>query len=76
MHMRDWVLKLDDFLKLTGREVLTDAGKISHEEALEKAHAEYEQYRKKLANAPSLVEQHFLRVEKELGQAISKSAEK
>jgi hypothetical protein len=37
MYMRDWVTKLDDFLRLTGRELLTHAGSASHEEALRKA---------------------------------------
>lgn len=68
MYMRDWIAKLDDFLKLTGRDVLTDAGKISHDKALEKAHGEYEKYHKELLNAPSLIEQHFLEAEKKLRQ--------
>ncbi len=33
MHMRDWITKLDDFLKLSERDILTHAGKISHETA-------------------------------------------
>ncbi len=60
MHMREWIAKLDDFLKLTGRNILTHAGKISHDKALEKAHAEYEQYRQKRLNEPSHVEKQFL----------------
>ena len=39
MHMRDWLAKLGDFLKLSGLDILTDAGKISHDMALGKAHA-------------------------------------
>ena len=42
MHMRDWVVKLDAFISLNGRNILTDAGKISHELALQKAEAEYD----------------------------------
>ncbi len=60
MHMRDWLEKLDDFLKLSGRDILTDAGKISHDEALAKAHAEYERYHRERINAPSTVESHCL----------------
>jgi hypothetical protein len=60
MHMRDWLEKLDDFLKLSGWDILTDAGKISHDEALEKAHAEYEQYYKERINEPSPVERKCL----------------
>ena len=60
MHMRDWLTKLDDFLKLSGRDILTDAGKIGHDEALEKAHAEYERYHQERINEPSPVERHCL----------------
>jgi len=42
MHMRDWVAKLDAFISLNGRNILTDAGKISHDLALQKAEAEYD----------------------------------
>lgn len=65
MHMHDWIVKLDDFLKLSGREVLANAGKIDHESALAKAHIEYERYRKELMNTPSLVEKHFLEAERD-----------
>lgn len=60
MNMKDWIAKLDDFLKLTGRDILTHAGKISHDKALEKAHAEYEQYHTERMNEPSAVEKQFL----------------
>jgi hypothetical protein len=66
MHMRDWITKLDDFLKLSGREILTHAGRISHDEALKKAHAEYERYRQERINEPSRVEQDFLEAAKAL----------
>lgn len=72
MHMRDWIGKLDDFLKLTGRDILTHAGEIGHEEALEKAHVEYEQYRKERLNEPSAVERQFLEAMKKIKQ-IEKS---
>lgn len=61
MTMQDWINKLDDFLKMSGREVLTHAGSISHEEALHKAHAAYEQFSKnRLSNELSRVEVDFL----------------
>lgn len=66
MYMRDWITKLDEFLKVSDRDVLTHAGRISHDEAIEKAHAEYAAYRKKLLEAPSLVERHFLEAMKEV----------
>lgn len=46
MKMDDWIKKLDDFLKISDKELLTNAGKISHQEAIEKAKIEYEKYRK------------------------------
>lgn len=46
MKMNDWIQKLDDFLRISEKELLTDAGKISHKKAVEKAKIEYEKYRK------------------------------
>lgn len=66
MYMNDWSVKLDDFLKLSGRDVLVDAGKIGHTEALEKTYVEYEKYRKELENKPSPVEEHFLKIIQEI----------
>ncbi|MFC1532262.1 virulence RhuM family protein [Thermodesulfobacteriota bacterium] len=62
MYMRDWINKLDEFIRISERDILTHAGKISHEEAMEKAHMEYEKYRKQLLNEPSPVERHFMEV--------------
>ena len=45
MYMTDWIQRLDMILQLNGRELLTHAGKISHELALEKSGAEFEKYR-------------------------------
>lgn len=44
MHMADWIAKLDDFLKLSDREILAHAGKVSHELAEEHAHRHYALY--------------------------------
>ena len=60
MHMRDWVVKLDDFLRLSEREILTHAGKISHEVAIEMAEAQYEKFSIRQLTQPSEVEKHFL----------------
>ena len=46
MKMQDWIQKLDDFLRISEKELLTNAGKISHKKAVEKAKIEYEKYRK------------------------------
>ena len=44
MKMKDWVEELDSFLKMTRKDILKDNGKISHNQALEKAHKEYDKY--------------------------------
>lgn len=45
MYMTDWIQKLDTILQLNGRELLTHAGKISHEKALEKSKVEFGKYK-------------------------------
>lgn len=47
MTMQDWINELDTFLKMTRKDILKNNGKVSHEEALKKAHQEYEKYIKK-----------------------------
>jgi len=59
MYMKDWIAKLDDFLRISDREILTHAGQISHDEAMEKALVEYEKYRSLHLNDPAPVERHF-----------------
>ena len=59
MYMRDWIAKLDDFLRISEREILTHAGRVSHELASAKAEAEYDKYHKVLDEQPSPVEGHF-----------------
>ncbi len=68
MTMQDWIERLHQFLSMTDRELLTHAGTMSHEAALEKAHDEYEKYRLKQMEEPSDVEKHFIEVERELKQ--------
>ncbi len=54
MHMRDWITKLDDFIRLSDREILTHAGRISHALAEERAHiqfAAYEEQRRQLVES-------------------------
>jgi hypothetical protein len=59
MHMKDWIVKLDDFLRLSERQVLMHAGTISHEIAAGKAEEEYEKFHIEQLNEPSEVEKHF-----------------
>jgi hypothetical protein len=68
MTMTDWIAKLDDFIRLTDRDILTHAGKISHEAARLKAEAEYEAYRAARASLPQPVDEHFAIAVDELGQ--------
>ena len=59
MAMSNWISKLDDFLKLSDREVLSHAGKISHHDAKEKAETQLEAYRQKLSALPQPVDDDF-----------------
>lgn len=59
MKMLDWATKLDDFLQISERDILTHAGIVSHEKALKKAHSEYKKFHTKEMNKPSAVEKHF-----------------
>ena len=45
MKMNDWIQKLDDFLKISEKELLKNAGTVSHKQAIEKANEEYQKYR-------------------------------
>lgn len=60
MYMKDWIQKLDDFLKLSGKELLSHAGKISAELAKQKADTEYDKFKERTAYSLSPVEIHFL----------------
>ncbi|MBL4885905.1 MAG: virulence RhuM family protein [Planctomycetaceae bacterium] len=59
MYMADWIKKLDDFLRLSDREVLTHAGNISHDSAKEKAESEYNLYKQQQAKLPQQVDNDF-----------------
>lgn len=59
MHMKDWIAKLDDFLKLSDRELLQHAGQMSADAAKLKAEAEYEKYRLVQDALPKQVDQDF-----------------
>lgn len=60
MYMKDWIQKLDDFLKLSGKELLSHAGKISAELARQKADTEYDKFKERTVYSLSPVEIHFL----------------
>ncbi|NGX53088.1 MAG: hypothetical protein KR126chlam5_01396 [Candidatus Anoxychlamydiales bacterium] len=72
MHMKDWLLKLDDFLRMTEKDILSHSGKISHDKAIEKAMNEYKKHRDQLTiNTLTPVEHHFLKAVKEIEQIDS-----
>lgn len=59
MYMKDWMGRLDNILQMNGRELLTHAGKISHQMAIEKSNQELEKYneeQKKITHEQSLKE--------------------
>lgn len=60
MYMKDWIQKLDDFLKLSGKELLTHAGTISAEVAKIKANTEYDKFKERTLESLSPVELHFI----------------
>ena len=60
MYMKDWVQKLDDFLKLSGKELLNHAGTISAEVAKLKANVEYDKFKARSLERLSPVEIHFI----------------
>ncbi len=60
MYMKDWIQKLDDFLKLSGKELLNHAGSVSAEVARLKANEEYDKFRERTQYQLSSVEIHFL----------------
>ena len=66
MTMQGWIAKLDEYLRLSEREILQHAGKISHEEALQKAELEFEKYRASRPAQTSRVERDFEEAVKKL----------
>lgn len=69
MKMVDWAAKLNDFLKLSDFEILTHAGKISAEQAKQKAKQEYDKYRRVIDVQPT-------QVDKDLEDAIKRLEKK
>jgi len=73
MRMQDWIIKLDEFLKLNGRDILKHSGQVSHEEALQKARLEYDKWQQEQLTHPTEVEKHFVEVVEEVKQLEKKS---
>lgn len=62
MTMKEWVKELDGFLTMTHKEILEGTGTISHEEALKKAHKEYDKY---MQNHLTQAEKDYLEIMEE-----------
>ncbi len=67
MYMSDYVEHLDNILKTTGENLLVDAGKVSHVQAMEKANREYKKY---TVQNFSPVEEAYLQTIKEIGKKV------
>lgn len=72
MYMKDWVARLDDFLKMTGKEILNHSGSISHNQAIEKAKIEYDKCKETIKNELSNVEKDFINQLENTEKKISK----
>ncbi|MBO5610536.1 MAG: virulence RhuM family protein [Eubacterium sp.] len=60
MYMKDWLETIDDYLRMTRRDILETKGRVTHKQAIEKAHLEYDKYQAKQADILSPVEKHFI----------------
>ncbi|MFH1004027.1 MAG: RhuM family protein [Bacteroidota bacterium] len=59
MYMNDWIERLDEFLQINRKDILKNAGKVSHELAKELAEKEYDKYYIKKLNEPSRADKDF-----------------
>ena len=74
MYMKDWISRLDSILQLNGRELLTHAGKISHEKALQKSTDEFKKY--KLTQSKLEKEQSLKEIEEDIKKLDNKMKDK
>ncbi|MEX2379419.1 MAG: virulence RhuM family protein, partial [Vicingaceae bacterium] len=61
MYMKDWIQRLDDFLNMTGNNILEHAGSVSHQQALQKAEDEYQSYMQKQNQQLSKAEKDLIK---------------
>ncbi len=71
MHMRDYIERLDSILSATGENLLLDAGKVSHQKAMDKATAEYRKFQ---VQTLSPVEEAYLKTIKDTEKAVKRLA--
>ena len=70
MTMTQWIAKLDDFLKLSVRELFKHAGTISADDAQAKAEREYTRYRKQLDTQPQRIDDDFDNAAKQIKSSL------
>ena len=73
MYMNDWVAELDDFATRYGKGVLPGAGSVCHDDAVEHATTEYDEYLRRLAEQPSPGEWDYLQAIKATQRQIEKT---
>ena len=76
MTMGDWITKLDEFLKTSGRQLLDHAGKVSAETAKAKAEQEYARYHALQDSQPHAIDAEFEKVAKQLQKPTPKRGKK
>jgi hypothetical protein len=69
-HMKDWLVHLTQLITAMGGKTLQGAGKVSHQDALAHAEAEYAKFRSQQAAEPSEVEAVFLETVKKAQKKI------
>ncbi|MEQ1607128.1 MAG: virulence RhuM family protein [Pyrinomonadaceae bacterium] len=72
MYMRDWVERLDDFLRMTGSEILEHAGSVSHEQAVKKAALEYSKFKELHKDDLTIGEADFIRQLEQTAKTLEK----
>ena len=72
MTMKDWIKKLDEFLKISGRKLLEHSGKISAEVAKAKAELEYKDYQKLIDSQPRKIDKDFEEAVRQLPKVRAK----
>ena len=60
MYMKDWIAILDDFLRISRKDILSHAGRVTAQLAKAKADAEYDKFKERTKNELTPVEIHFI----------------
>ncbi|NCO88306.1 hydroxyacid dehydrogenase [Candidatus Roizmanbacteria bacterium CG2_30_33_16] len=76
MYMKDWIDKLHGFLQINNKDILKDAGKVSHELAKELAEKEFDKYYKKSLKAPSKADVDFETFANKAAKLVGKGKKK